>query len=436
MLPALEERMSDLNQPSAEHRVQHPEQPASPASPEATGTLTEIAMTMGRLGCIAFGGPVAHLAHFRRELVERRRWLSDEDFIDLVAFCQFLPGPASSQVGMGIGLRRGGFLGMLVAWFCFTMPSVVVLIAAAAGLGALTGYPLGWLHGLLAGVVAIVAHAVLKMGAKCCPNRAAISIAIVATMVMLAVPTTWMQLVVIAGGALLGFALPRPALPESIDVSRNLGKKIMLTGWSILIVLVLLPIFLSVLTGREQANALTVYGVFAQTGSLVFGGGHVVLPMLEAEVVGPGWMTEQQFLAGYGATQAMPGPIFTLSAFLGAVTGANLATGWGSFFMLSSMALLGIFMPSFGFICAWYPMWDRLRQNMSMRRALQGINAAVVGLLVAALYDPVWTKAMAVENHVGAVCIVIGAWLLLAVWKLPAWAVVALAALSGVMLEL
>ena len=183
-------------------------------------------------------------------------------------------------------------------------------------------------------------------------------------------------------------------------------------------------------------TALAVYGTFAQIGSLVFGGGHVVLPMLQAEVVGPGWMNDQQFLAGYGMTQAMPGPIFTLSAFLGAVTGANLEAGWLPFLGFSALALLGIFMPSFGFICAWYPLWDRLRTILAMRRALQGINAAVVGLLLAALYDPVWTKALAVENQAGAVCVMLGAWLLLAVWKLPAWAVVLLSAAAGIVMGL
>ena len=252
MLPSGKDCMSESEQaPSQNNGTNDGTHAAAAVTASATAAsgLTEIAMTMGRLGCIAFGGPVAHLAHFRRELVERRRWLSDEDFLDLVAFCQFLPGPASSQVGMGIGLRRGGLLGMLVAWFCFTMPSVVVLVAGAAGLGAVTGFSFSWLHGLLAGVVAIVADAVVKMGAKCCPNRAAISIAVVATMVMLAVPTAWMQLLVIAGGALAGFALPRPSQPAGLQVARSFGAATVLVGWVILLVLVLAPILLSLFWG-------------------------------------------------------------------------------------------------------------------------------------------------------------------------------------------
>lgn len=402
----------------------------------ARGGLAEIAFAMGRLGCVAFGGPVAHLAHFRSELVERRGWMKDADFADLVAFCQFLPGPASSQVGMGLGLARGGLPGMFIAWFFFSMPSVILLLIAAAGLGALSGYAMGWLHGLLAGVVAIVADAVLKMGRSCCPSRGTISIAVLATMVMVLLPGALMQILVIIGGALLGLCLPRPSLPEAGSQQPRFAQGTMVFGWAILLFLVLLPVALSLVLGRGEATALAVYAVFAQTGALVFGGGHVVLPLLQAEVVGPGWLSDEQFLAGYGVTQAMPGPIFTLSAFLGATVGANIAAGFTLFFTYAGLAVLGIFMPSFGLVCALYPLWDRLRRVLVMRRALLGINAAVVGLLLAALYDPVWTKAMAVSNQAAALCIVIAAWLLLAVWKLPAWLVVGLCAAAGALIGL
>ena len=209
----------------------------------------------------------------------------------------------------------------------------------------------------------------------------------------------------------------------------------MITGWVVLLGLVVLPVALSFLFGRDQATALSVYGVFAQIGSLVFGGGHVVLPMLQAEVVGPGWMNDQQFLAGYGVTQAMPGPIFTLSAFLGAIAGANRRAGWGPF-SIEQHGVVRHFYAKFWLYLCLYPLWDRLRGNLAMRRALQGINAAVVGLLLAALYDPVWTKAMAVDNQTGAVAVVMGAWLLLSVWKIPAWAVVLLSSVAGIALAL
>jgi chromate transporter len=255
---------------------------------------------------------------------------------------------------------------------------------------------------------------------------------------MILVPIAWVQLLVIAGGAMLGFTLPKPELPQGTSTAAKVSSFTVGIGWAILIGAVILPITLSYALGAAggEASPLAVYAAFAQTGSLVFGGGHVVLPLLQAEVVGPGWMSDPQFLAGYGVTQAMPGPIFTLSAFLGAITGANLGAGWLPFFGFGGLALLGIFAPSFGLVAGLLPLWDRMRALVRVRQALLGVNAAVVGLLLAALYDPVWTKAVAVDAPAQAVAIVIGSWLVLSVWRWPAWLVVALAAAVGTAMQL
>lgn len=394
------------------------------------GSVVEILGIMGRLGCIAFGGPVAHLAHFQRELVERRRWVDAEEYADLIAFCQFLPGPASSQVGMCLGLRRAGLAGMCAAWFAFTMPSVLLLLAAAAGVAHLGHGDRGWLAGLLAAVVAIVADAVCKLGRKCCPDARRLSLAVVAAVAMLLAPQPWVQLLVILGGAAAGLALlPRPTAEAARAApGMRLGPMTMTVGWGILFALVVAPIVLAAVLAPSQ-GPLAVYAAFARTGALVFGGGHVVLPMLQAEVVGPGWLDDATFLAGYGVTQAMPGPIFTFSAYLGAAIGAG--GGWASMLGFATAALFGVFMPSFGLVAALMPLWQRLRAAPRIRQALHGVNAAVIGLLIAALYQPVWRKAVAVEEPARAVAVILGAWLLLAVWRLPAWAVVALAATAG-----
>ncbi|MHC5067711.1 MAG: chromate efflux transporter, partial [Planctomycetota bacterium] len=363
-------------------------------------------------------------------LIDKRRWLKADDYADLIAFCQFLPGPASSQVGMGIGLLRAGIPGMLTAWLAFTLPSALLLAAAALGLNAFGGSYDGALHGLLAGVVAVVAHAVLGMGRKLCPDPARITIAIASAITMLLLPQAWMQLTVIASGAVIGLLLPPPPPTASNDEhSPHLSRTTIICGWAILIGLVATPILLSHLGDNQARNPLNVFAVFAQTGCLVFGGGHVVLPMLQLEVVDPGWLNNDQFLTGYALTQTMPGPIFTLSSYLGTsiglINGTTAALGYGA------AALLGIFVPSFGMVAALLPLWHRLRRNTTIRRALLGINAAVVGLLAAALYQPVWSKALAVERPHVAVAIALLTWLLLAVWQRPAWLALAIAALIG-----
>jgi len=390
---------------------------------------------MGRLGCVAFGGPVAHLAHFQRELVERRRWIEEREYADLIAFCQFLPGPASSQVGMGLGLMRAGLPGMFAAWIAFSAPSVLALLLLAAGLGSLTGGTDGWLPGLLCGVVAVVAEAVWKMAKKLCPGPRHMTLAVAGATVMLVSPLATTQLAVIGAGALGGLLwLERPAADASDTPPQRLSRSTMAFGWAVLAFAVALPIAWSQLSGGGSAGPATaphVYAAFAQTGTLVFGGGHVVLPMLQAEVVNPGWMTDAQFLTGYGVTQAMPGPIFTLSSYLGAVVGQNADPTWPSFLTMASAALFGIFAPSFGFVAALLPLWHRMRASTRARQALQGINATVVGLLLAALYNPVWTKAIHGDQAPTYVAIAAVSWLLLVVWQRPAWIVLMVAALAG-----
>jgi chromate transporter len=354
---------------------------------------------MLRLGTLAFGGPVAHLAHFQRELIDKRKWLPNDDYADLIAFCQFLPGPASSQVGMGLGLIRAGLPGMFAAWFAFSLPSVVILLAAALGMGAAVGWSSGWLHGLMAGVVAIVADAILKMAKKLCPTAAHLSLALGAAVIMLLAPGTLSQMLVILVGAAAGITfIPPPSRSKIAGHDPKISRATMGIGWAILLLLVVAPLLASSSLGSEQPTLLNVYASFAQTGALVFGGGHVVLPMLQAEVVGPGWMTSEEFLL-YGAA-----------------------------------AFAGIFMPSFGFMAALFPLWHQLRTSHRARRALAGINAAVVGLLIAALYDPVWTKAMNTEAPHLSVAIILGAWLLLVPWKRPAWLVVIASAAAGSLL--
>jgi len=401
------------------------------------GNTLEVFGVMIRLGCMAFGGPVAHLAHFQRELIEKRKWLPENEYADLIAFCQFLPGPASSQVGMGLGLLRAGLPGMFAAWAAFSLPSVALLLLAAGGMHLLSDSDLGWLHGLLAGIVAIVADAIWKMGKKLCPSPKHTSLAIVSGALMLLFNHPVAQLGVIAFGALGGLLLlPKPSSSPTTGPSNHLGRTPIILGWTILAVFVALPIFASLAVGGSEPSWLNVYASFAQTGSLVFGGGHVVLPMLQAEVVDPGWLSDPQFLAGYGVTQAMPGPIFTLSSYLGATIGANSGSGELAFFVYGALALIGIFMPSFGFIAALFPLWNRLRASARTRQALAGINASVIGLLIAALYDPVLTKGLGNDEPHLSLAVVLMSWLLLVVWKRPAWMVVLGAAGAGAALQL
>jgi chromate transporter len=386
----------------------------------------EIFAVATRLGLTSFGGPVAHLGYFREEYVVRRRWLDEATYADLVALCQFLPGPASSQVGIAIGITRGGLLGGLAAWLGFTLPSAIALVLFAYGLRGLGAADAGWLHGLKVAAVAVVALAVWGMARSLAPDRARATIAIVSAFCALLWPTGVGQVAIIAAAALVGlWLLPTSAAPPTavrlVPVSRTLGGAALVVFFGLLIAL---PIARQI-TGSQ---ALALFDSFFRVGSLVFGGGHVVLPLLQAEVVPPGWVTSEAFVAGYGAAQAVPGPLFTFAAYLGAVMGPP-PTG----LVGAAIALVAIFLPSFFMIVGALPFWDTLRGRSSFQSALRGINAAVVGLLLAALYQPVWTSAIHGPADVGLALAAFG---LLAFWKAPAWLVVVLAAAAGTLFAL
>ena len=375
-----------------------------------------------RLGLTSFGGPVAHLGYFRAEFVARRQWLSERSYADLVALCQFLPGPASSQVGIALGLSRAGYAGALAAWAGFTLPSALALILLALGLASYAdAIPAGLLQGLKLAAVAVVAQAVWGMARKLCPDPPRITLMAAATGLVLLVPSAWAQAGVIASAALAGLWLFQPRQepvhdPLPIALRRRTG-------------LCWLALFLALLAGLPllsvlyPGQALATVDAFYRAGSLVFGGGHVVLPLLQAELEPTGWVGHDAFLAGYGATQAVPGPLFTFAAFLGASMN-QAPTGW----LGGLVCLLAIFAPSFLLVVGALPFWEALRRHTRTQAALSGINAAVVGLLLAALYQPVWTSAVhAPPDFV----LVLLAWLALETWKLPPWLVVAGSAVAG-----
>ncbi|KAA6123027.1 chromate efflux transporter [Cupriavidus cauae] len=382
----------------------------------------EVFLAFLRLGLTSFGGPVAHLGYFRQEFVVRRRWFGERVYADLVALCQFLPGPASSQVGMAIGLSRAGFAGMLAAWVGFTLPSAIALILFALTLSAWGNVlPAGMLAGLKIVAVAVVAQAVWGMGRSLCPDRPRATIAAVAACVVVLVPGPLAQVAVMAAAALLGRALLKTApageheaLPIAVD--RRLGA-LMLSIFAAL--LALLPLAAQTWPGQ----ALALIDAFYRAGSLVFGGGHVVLPLLQAAVVPNGWVDNDAFLAGYGAAQAVPGPLFTFAAFLGAAMRIE-PSGWAG----GALCLVAVFLPSFLLVAGALPFWERLRRSPHAQGALAGVNAAVVGVLLAALYDPVWTSAI---HRPADFALALAALVALMFWKLPPWLVVVACALGG-----
>ena len=381
-------------------------------------TMLELFLVSLRLGLTSFGGPVAHLAYFREEYVVRRRWLDDSAYADLVALCQFLPGPASSQVGMAIGMMRRGFWGGVASWLGFTLPSAAALTLFAALLRDVSLTGAGWLHGLLVAAVAVVAHAIWGMSRSLTPDRLRASIAIAAAIAVLAVPAAVTQVGVIALGGLLGHWLLKPPVrgPSGGVSFAPVPRAGAVPAWVLFFGLLFgLPL----LQRAYPFLALAVMDNFYRAGSLVFGGGHVVLPLLQTGVVGPGWVTAGQFLAGYGAAQAVPGPLFTFAAYLGTVIG-----GWP----MGLLATVAIFLPSFLLVAGTLPYWDAIRRRGTFQAALQGVNAAVVGLLLAAFYEPVWTKAIGSPLDFGLALAAFG---LLAHWRAPAWLVVAAAALGG-----
>jgi chromate transporter len=382
----------------------------------AKGRAGEVFAAFLKLGLTSFGGPIAHLGYFRNEFVERREWLEERSYADLVALCQFLPGPASSQVGIAIGLSRAGYLGALAAWTAFTLPSAVALIMFAYGLSAIGQADGGWLHGLKVAAVAVVALAIFGMAKTLTPDRQRATLAVVAAAIALAVPSAWGQIGAIVLGAVVGLAILREG-PSAERTELNLPAS-RTVGVVALIVFALLLGSLPILAASTDNQSVRLFDTFFRVGSLVFGGGHVVLPLLRAEVV-PGWIGNDAFLAGYGAAQAVPGPLFTFAAYLGAVIG-----GWKT----AVLCLVAIFLPSFLLVIGILPFWENLRRRTATQAALRGVNAAVVGLLLAAFYDPVWTSGILTKADFALASF---AFLLLSLWRTPPWLVVVLCAAAG-----
>jgi chromate transporter len=396
---------------------------SAPTTNKGDGTPLEVFLAFLRLGLTSFGGPVAHLGYFRNELVLRRQWIDEAGFGDLLALCQFLPGPASSQVGFSLGvLRGGGLLGGLAAWCGFTLPSAIALTLFALGAAALHGaMALGVLHGLKLVAVAVVAQAVYGMARSLTPDRMRAAFALAAVVLVTFVGGSFGQVGAIALGAVLGFFLCREAgAPAAGRMAFPVRRTQGVVALALFVLLLVLPPLLA-LGYRNQALAL--FDAFYRAGALVFGGGHVVLPLLQAQVVAPGWTDTQTFLAGYGLAQAVPGPLFTFAAYLGGVVqpAPNGVAG-------AAIALVGIFLPGLLLVYGMLPFWDEFRRRRLAQAAMRGANAAVVGVLGAALYSPVWTSAVSTPADF---LIALGGFLLLTVWKAPPWIVVVLLGAIG-----
>jgi len=384
--------------------------------------LLEILIVSTRLGLSSFGGPTAHLGYFHEEYVRRKKWMDEKGYADLVALAQFLPGPASSQVGIGVGVMRGGVLGGLTSFLGFTLPSVIVLIAFALLLTSYDVTDAGWIQGLKIVAVAVVAHAVLGMAKKLAPDlkrKAIVLFALIGTLVW---QTAFTQVGVILIAALVGFLIYRKHTETDADETRfPISKK---TASFCLLLFFALLFLVPVIEEVTGSYWVAVFDSFYRSGSLVFGGGHVVLPLLEQELVPNGWVTGEEFLAGYGATQAVPGPLFTFAAYLGTVM-----NGWpGGLF-----ATTAIFLPAFLLLIGALPFWDSLRSNKKVKGAIMGVNAAVVGILISAFYTPLWTASITqpVDFALAAVL-----YSMLAFWKLPPWTVVVSGAAGGILISL
>jgi chromate transporter len=387
------------------------------------GSPGEVFRVFLKLGVTSFGGPIAHLGYFRDELVVRRKWLDETSYADLVALCQFLPGPASSQVGFCLGILRGnGLLGGLAAWFAFTMPSALILFTFAMTAAAFTGpVAAGFLHGLKLVAVAVVAQAIWGMTRTLTPDRARAGIALAAVAIVVVFAGSFAQIAAIVLGACAGLWLCRgdiapPSGHLNFPVTRSAG----VIALTLFAALLLIPPVIVTATG---SRALALFDAFYRSGALVFGGGHVVLPLLQAQVVAPGWVSNETFLAGYGLAQAVPGPLFTFAAYLGAVMGAppNGLTG-------AAIALTALLLPGMLLVYGMLPFWDALRTRAAAQAAMRGTNAAVVGILGSALYHPVWTSAVLTPRDFA---LALAGFLLLTVWRQPPWIVVLLLAAAG-----
>lgn len=386
-------------------------------------TWLEILMVSARLGLTSFGGPIAHLGYFHDEYIRRRKWMDEKSYADLVALCQFLPGPASSQVGIGIGVMRGGILGGIISFLGFTLPSVIALIVFATILHAVGIENAGWISGLKIVAVVVVAHAILGMAKSLTPDLQRKAIALSALVITLLWQTAYIQVVVILLAGIIGLLFYRKqtdleAATQTVQfpISRRFGLICLILFFALLI---LLPI----LSNLTLSKWIDLFDRFYRSGSLVFGGGHVVLPLLEQEFVPAGWLNEQAFLAGYGAAQAVPGPLFTFAAYVGAVI-----NGWeGGLF-----ATFAIFLPAFLLIVGTLPFWDALRTNPKMKGALLGVNAAVVGILISALYNPIWITSIESSIDFALAAIL---FFMLAYWELPPWIIVLTGAVGGLFIS-
>jgi chromate transporter len=389
------------------------------------GSPLEVLFVFLRLGVSCFGGPIAHIGYFRDEFVVRRRWLDEHAYADLVGLCQFLPGPASSQVGFSLGLMHAGYLGGLAAWIGFTLPSAAALVVFAYGASALAG-PIGTglLHGLKLVAVAIVAQAVWGMARTLCPDRQRASIAVVAALIILFSTSSVAQIGAIALGGAAGVFLCRTA-PGNLSghVAMPVSRRV---GLAALAIFFLLLIGLPVLRGYGAPQGLALFDAFYRSGALVFGGGHVVLPLLREAFVTPGWISDDSFLAGYGAAQAVPGPLFTFAAYLGSVVKMSPHGILGA-----ALGLIGIFLPGVLVLLGTLPFWDAFRTRPAAQAAMRGVNAAVVGLLGAALYNPVWTTSVKAPGDFG---IALTGFVLLTVWRTPPLVVVVISAVGGILL--
>jgi len=394
---------------------------------ERVGSALEVLLASTRLGVTSFGGPIAHLGYYRAAFVERRRWLDERAFADLVGLAQFLPGPASSQTLFAIGLLRGGYLGGLAAWAGFTLPSAVLMVLFAWGAGSIASSAAGagLLHGLMLVAVAVVAQAVWGMARSLAPDRERASIATIATVLVLSTAGSLGQMSALALGGLAGLWLCRSPASEvvpkrlAMPVSRRAGTVFLAAFFALL----LLPPLL-----RGASTSIAVFDAFYRSGALVFGGGHVVLPLLRDAVVRPGWVSDPAFLAGYGAAQAVPGPLFTFAAYLGAVMRIGPGGVAGA-----ALALAAIFLPGVLLLLGTLPFWDALRSRPRAQAAMRGVNAAVVGVLAAALYTPVWTSA--VHRPIDFALALTG-FVLLAAWRVPPLAVVILGGVAGTVMAL
>lgn len=409
--------MSDADEPTAALNVDDTVAAARNGSP------SDVLRVFIKLGLTSFGGPIAHLGYYRDELVVRRRWIDETSYADLVALCQFLPGPASSQVGFALGLLRGGgLLGGLAAWTGFTLPSVLILLAFAFGASAFSGsVGSGVIHGLKLVAVAVVGQAVWGMARTLAPDRERGSIALAAVLLVVFSAGSVGQIAAIVLGAIAGLWLCRGAPLAAVGhlsfpVSRTAG----VLGLALFaFVFLLAPVLVTV----WESQGLALFDAFFRSGALVFGGGHVVLPLLRAEVVEPGWVTPDAFLAGYGAAQAVPGPLFTFAAYLGAVMGRPPSGIAGAL-----IALIGIFLPGLLLVYGTLPFWDAIRVRPLAQAAMRGTNAAVVGILGAALYDPVWTSTVSSPRDFALALV---AFVLLTLWRTPPWVIVLLMAIAG-----